>query len=70
MAEWSKAGDSSSLLFGGVGSNPTPVTTRKTNARALLFFRAATRPQRRVCSSEVEHRIADPAVASSILVAP
>ncbi len=25
MAEWSKAGDSSSLLFGGVGSNPTPV---------------------------------------------
>ena len=24
MAEWSKAVDSSSILFGGVGSNPTP----------------------------------------------
>ena len=23
MAEWSKATDSSSVLFGGVGSNPT-----------------------------------------------
>lgn len=26
MAEWSKAGDSSSLLFVGAGSNPAPVT--------------------------------------------
>ena len=26
MAEWSKAPDPSSGLFGGVGSNPTPVS--------------------------------------------
>lgn len=33
MAEWSKAVDSSSILFGGVGSNPTP---------SMLFFFALT----------------------------
>jgi hypothetical protein len=26
LAEWSKAADSSSVLFGGAGSNPAPVT--------------------------------------------
>ena len=35
MAEWSKAGDSSSLLFGGVGSNPTPVKMRRGHAHSL-----------------------------------
>ena len=39
MAEWSKAGDSSSLLFGGVGSNPTPVKMRQ--ARSLVAPRRA-----------------------------
>ncbi len=37
MAEWSKALDSSSSLFGGVGSNPTSTTT---------FFVKPGRPQR------------------------
>ncbi len=32
MAEWSKATDSSSVLFGGVGSNPT------SGSMQLLFF--------------------------------
>ena len=40
--------------------------------RASVFFFSPGPPRavRRVCSSVVEHRIADPAVASSTLVAP
>ncbi len=33
MAEWSKATDSSSVLFGGVGSNPT-----SGSMKLFLFF--------------------------------
>ena len=39
MAEWSKAVDSSSILSGGVGSNPTP----SSNLLHVLNFYAAAR---------------------------
>ena len=38
MAEWSKATDSSSVLFGGVGSNPTGCNTFLFKEKNILYY--------------------------------
>ena len=42
MAEWSKAADSSSVLFGGVGSNPTGCNFCFNNKKIIIYSFKAT----------------------------